>query len=705
MPTEAAFGCNLCEALCGLKVTLEGDRVLQVRGNPDDVISQGHICPKGVALKELYEDPDRLRQPMLRGADGAFEPIGWDEAMELAASKLRAIRDLHGKNAIALYAGNPSAHSHRAALGVQTLTTALGTQNRYDANSQDSAPRLFASAQMYGNPLMVPVPDVDRCDLLVLLGTNPAVSNGSMVVLGDARKRLRAIRERGGEIVIIDPRRSETAAWADQHLFIKPGGDAALLLALIHVAFTDGPLDRAEIDRVATGRRELEALAARFAPERVEGVTGVSAADIRALGRKLARTRRAAVYGRIGTCQNRFGPTASWLIDALNLVTGHLDTEGGSMFPTPAADGRPLGQYVVGDRFGKWRSRVRGLPEFLGALPSAVMAEEIETPGRGQIRALITVAGNPVMSVPNGPRLAKAIEGLEFVVAVDPYLNETTKRAHLVLPPRHVFETGSFEFLLLGFGVRNWVRYSPPIVPARAQSRDDWEILFELSVRYTTGSSLAGRVAQRQGASIPDRVMDALMLASRSGLSMKKLAAQPNGVDLGALKPGQLHKLPTWDGKVQLAPKPLADDVARLEQWVDSRRDGGLELIGRRDLRSNNSWMHNLPLLAKGPDRSRLFINPADARARGISEGDAVKIASRAGAVLTHAHVTDEVMTGVVSLPHGFGHQEVKESLRIAGSLEGSSANVLTDETFVEPVIGTSILNGVPVEVTRASEA
>jgi anaerobic selenocysteine-containing dehydrogenase len=701
MAEVRTFSCNLCEALCGMRVSVEDNRVTGIRPDPDDVFSRGHICPKGPALRELLDDPDRLRTPVRRVGAG-WEPVGWDAALSEIAARIRDVRARHGRDAVGFYVGNPTVHSHRAALGAQLFTAALGSKNRFDPNSQDSAPRLFACMQVYGDVAAIPVPDLDRTDYLLLLGANPVASNGSMMALGDARARLRGVRERGGRVVLIDPRRTETAAIADAHHFIRPGGDAALLLSLLHVLFAEGLVDEARVDRVATGLAAVRAIAARFPPERVAAAVGVPAATVRDIARELAGARRAVVYGRVGTCQNPFGPAASWLIEVLNVVTGNFDREGGVMFAEPAADVGRLARLFLGDSYARFRSRVRGLPELLGALPSAVMAEEMETPGPGRIRAFVSFAGNPVLSTPNGERLARAIEGLELVVAIDPYVNETSRLAHLILPPAHVFEVGNYDLILLGLAVRNVAKYSPPILARAPGARDDWEILSELSARVLGLPEPAARALGRATRDLPDHVVDLLLRVGPHRLSLAALRNAPHGIDLGPLRPSGGRRVRTPGGRVRLAPEVFVNDAPRIERWLDARADGGLVLIGRRHLRSNNSWMHNLPSLTKGPSRAALLMHPADAGRLGLSGGECVRVKSRVGEVTVRLAVTDEIMPGVVSMPHGFGHAPAAGTLRVAGALEGASANALTDELLVEPIVGASILNGVPVTVEKA---
>ncbi len=701
MTSVRFFGCNLCEAMCGLKVTLEGDRVREVRGDPDDVFSHGHICPKGVAMKDLHDDPDRLRTPMRRTKTG-FVPVSWDEALFESAARLSDLQARHGRDAVAFYIGNPTVHSHRASLGVQTLALALRTKNLYNPNSQDSNPRLFACMQVYGDALSVPVPDVDRTDLLVMLGANPIASMGSMWALGDARARLQSVRRRGGRLVLFDPRRTETASICDEHHFIRPASDAAFLLALLHVLFEERLVDLEALDTIATGRRALARRARAFSPERVARATGIPADVTQRLARELARTPRAAVYGRLGTCQTEFGPLTSWLIEALNVVGGHFDREGGVMFPLPAADVSTLTRHLLPRTHGRWRSRVRGLPEFLDALPSAAMAEEMETPGPGQIRGLVCFAGDPVLSTPNGPRLARAIEKLDFTLAVDFYLNETSRRADLVMPPAHIFESGNYELVLGAFTARPFARYSPPILAPAAASetnagaRDDWEILSELAGRLVgPNGPRFGAWVRRAGAKAPEAVVNLLLRTGRYRLSLAELAEHPHGKDLGPLVPAARERVHTGDRRVHLAPDVFLADLPRLERWLDADA-APLVLVGRRHMRSNNSWMHNLKPLVKGPSRAQLLMHPLDAAAHGVKTKSRVRVRSRAGELVADVEVTDDVRPGVVSLPHGFGH--VAGGLKLAGAL-GPNVNAITDDQTVEPVLGNSILSGLAVEV------
>lgn len=598
----------------------------------------------------------------------------------------------------------------------QALLAALGTRNRFDANSQDSNPKIFAAMQMYGDGLSITVPDIDRVGVMVMLGANPAASMGSTMALGDVRTRLRGVRERGGRVVLFDPRRTESAALCDEHHSLRPGSDAALLLGLLCALFDTGRVDAPALDARARGAAELRALAARFPPERVAACTGVDAAVVRRLAAELVGTPRAVLYARVGVCQNEHGVLATWLVECVNLVTGNFDRPGGMMFARPAADIGPLARMLLGNEWGRYRSRVRGLPELAGSLPSAVMAEEMETPGRGQVRGFVTFAGNPVLSTPNGPRLAAALAKLEFMVSVDHDLNPTTRHAHLVLPPVSALERSHFALLMHTVAVRNTVKYSPPVLDRAPGSLDDYEILTELAARVAgrrTSAGVAGRAVTRaMRAARPDldTFVDVLLRAGpygdrfapgRDGLTLAKVRAAVHGIDLGALEPAGRAKVRTPDGRVDLMPSVYADAIPHLERWIDAPRPA-LVLIGRRHLRSMNSWLHNASSLVKGRDRTALWLHPDDARARGVADGDRVRVSSRAGRVETHARVTDEVMAGVASMPHGFGQAAGDGAERVAGALGGVNVNALTDETAVEPILGDSILNGVPVAVERA---
>jgi anaerobic selenocysteine-containing dehydrogenase len=728
--------CPLCEAGCGLELTVSDGSVERIRGDADDVFSRGFVCPKGASLKELHDDPDRVRTPLVRDAGDALRPASWDEAFAEIDRRLNAIWEAHGRQALGLYFGNPSAHNLSELIYGRVLAKALQTRNIFSASTVDQYPKQMASALMFGNGATVAVPDVDRTDHLLILGANPLASNGSLLTAPDMRGRLRAIRARGGKVVVVDPRRTRTAREADEHHFIRPGSDALLLFAVAHTLFDEGLTDVGVLAPHVAGIDEVRELAEGFVPEEVADACGIASGAIRRMARELAAAPRAAVYGRIGTTTQRFGTTASWLVDVLNILTGNLDRPGGAMFPRPAAGssntaGEPgRGR---GARFGRWQSRVRGLDEVFGELPVACLAEEIETPGDGQIRALLTVAGNPVVSTPNSERLAAALDGLDFMVSVDIYVNETTRHADVILPGPSPLQRSHYDLALLGFAVRNVANYSPPALERDPQVPEEWETLLRLA-GIATGQGpaadvaaidrfVAYEVARRQASDPssglygrdpeellaeleprvgPERILDLQLRGGPYRMTLAELEAAPHGIDFGPLEPRMPEVLRTPSGQIELAPEPLVADVARLQAALSEPVNGTMTLVGRRELRSNNSWMHNLPTLVRGKERCTALVHPDDAERLGLADGEEAVVRSRAGEIVVPVEVTDEVMPGVVSIPHGWGHDLPGVSLGVAGEHAGTNTNVLADELVVEPLSGTAVLNGIPVELEPA---
>src|SRR6478609_4188392 len=707
--------CPFCEATCGLEVSYEDGRITKVRGDADDVFSKGFLCPKGVSLKELHDDPDRLRTPMIRTADGTFREASWDEALALVAEKLPPLLDAHGRDACAVYLGNPAAHGLAPTLYGRPLLKAIGTKNIFSASTVDQYPKQMAAALMFGTGTSIPIPDIDRTDFLLVLGANPLASNGSLMTAPDVRGRLRAIRSRGGKIVVVDPRRTRTAKEADEHLFIRPGTDALLLFALVHVIFEEG-LD-APVEHLA-GLDQVRELARDFTPEAACVATGIDAETIRLLARELAAAPTAAVDGRIGTTTQVFGTTASWRVAVLNAITGNLDRPGGAMFTRAAAGAsNSHGQSGSGRgvTFGRWTSRVRGLGEIFGELPVATLSDEIETPGEGQVRALITIAGNPVVSTPNADRLNAALESLDFMVSVDIYVNETTRHADVILPSPSPVEKPHYDIPFYFFSVRNIANFSPPLMDPPEGMLHEWETLLALTaIAAGQGpdadlealddfiAAEAGRVnGVEPDASLrgPERLLDMLLRAGPYDLTLADLRAAPHGIDLGALEPRLPEVLRTPSGQIELAPEPIVADVPRLRAAMGEHVNGGMVLVGRRDLRSNNSWMHNLPLLVSGPERCTAWLHPDDVARFGLADGEHVRVSSRAGSIELPFETTEDVMPGVVSIPHGWGHTAGGARLRVAADHAGVNSNVLADETLLDPVSGNAVLNGIPVEV------
>jgi anaerobic selenocysteine-containing dehydrogenase len=705
--TTRLHTCTLCEAACGLAVEVEAGRVRSVRGDALDPFSRGHVCPKAAALPDVIEDPDRIREPLRRVGD-RFEPVSWKVALDEIGGRLAAIRKRHGCNAVGVYLGNPSVHSLGAMIGLQLFGHALGTRAQFSATSLDQLPQMLAALEVLGHQLRLPIPDVDRTQFLLIIGANPLASNGSLMTAPGIRARLEALRARGGRLVVVDPRRTETADMADLHLPIRPGTDALLLLAMIQVLFAEGLVALGRLAAFTDGLETLREAASRFTPERVAPRTGIAAETIRTLARDFAASPSAVAYGRVGACTQEFGGLTAWLLLALDVVTGNLDREGGAMLTRPAADVTKLGRR---GHFALWRSRVRGLPEFGGELPAATLAEELDTPGEGQVRGLMTFAGNPVLSSPNGARLERALAGLECFVAVDIYRNETTRYAHFILPTPVGLERDHYDLVFYLLSVRNAARYVRAAVPPPPGVRGELELLVDLALAIRKHGG--GRPGLRGGLSLrlarllgERRLLDRLLRAGpyrRShGMSLATLVANPHGMDLGPLVPALPERLATPDRRLHLAPPLFVADLARLEATLAAPAPAGLVLIGRRELRSNNSWMHNSRRLVKGPARCVLMMSPEDARAHGVSEGDRVRVSSRVGSVVVPVEVTTEVAAGVVCLPHGYGHDRPGTALGVARDAAGASINDLTDEAQVDALSGTAVLSGVPVSVARA---
>ncbi|WP_406235258.1 molybdopterin-dependent oxidoreductase [Nocardia sp. NBC_01009] len=715
--------CPLCEAVCGLEITLDPDNhVTSVRGDRQDPFSKGFICPKGASFGHLDEDPDRLTEPMIRDrATGTWRTASWSEAFDLIAERFPAIVAEHGNQSVALYLGNPNAHTVAGALYAPVLIRALGTKNFYSASTADQMPKQVASGLMFGDPLTVPVPDLDRTDYLLMLGANPLESNGSLCTAPDFPGRLKAMRNRGGRFVVVDPRVTRTAKLADEHLFIRPGSDAYLLFGIVHTLFAQNLTD-VRVD--VSGLDDVRAAAADFTPEVASARTGVPAETVVRLAQELAAAPTAAVYARIGTCTAEFGTLTQWLVDVINVLTGNLDSPGGAMFANAAAGGiartKPF-------RTGRWASRVRELPEAMGELPVATLADEITTPGQGQVRAVITVAGNPVLSAPSGARLDVAFAQLEFMVSVDRYLNETTRHADVILPPPRPVQSPHYDFALLQFAVRNYARYSRPLVPLGDRPS-------EAGVIARLAAALTGRPHDGTGGQDPLTAVDELVIAGtlhKAGLADRRpeligdnsteqridmmlrlgpygewnggtlnlqvLLDNPHGIDLGALQPRLPGALRTASTRVELAPQELLDDVVRMRGRLDDAAPD-LVLIGRRQLRSNNSWMHNIATLVSGSNKCTLHINPADVARLGLGDNAVVK--SAAGSLTVPLEPTDAIMPGVVSLPHGWGHTDSTQA--VARDHAGVNANVLTDDSVVDVPSGNAVFNGVPVTVTPA---
>ncbi len=698
--------CNLCEAICGLELTIEdgpnGARtVTAVRGNENDPLSRGHICPKGVAIADIYSDPDRLRRPVRRigtGASARWEEISWDEAFDAVADGLASAINQHGKDALGIYLGNPSVHSLGALTHGLGLIKSFRTRNKFSATSVDQLPHQLLSYLMYGHQLLLPVPDIDRTQYFLVFGGNPMASNGSLMTVPDFPGRLRELKARGGRMVVFDPRRTETAKVASEHVFVRPGTDAWVLLAMLNTLFDEG---LTQPPTYVDGLDQVAQLVAPYTPERAEAASGVPAESIRRIAREFASADGAAAYGRIGVSTAEFGTVCHWAIQLLNIVTGNLDRVGGTLLTNPAID--VIGMGLVGrGHVDRYRSRVRDFPEFGGELPVSVLREEIETPGEGQIRAMLTLAGNPVLSTPDGAALDRAFGTLDFMASVDFYINETTRHADVILPPTSALERDHYDLIFHVLAVRNTARFTPAIFPKGRDQRHDWQIFREVTNRtmrrLDAKPPLGKRISTKvQLAMSPTRLIG-ILLAKGRRTSLRALRANPAGVDLGALQDGQLPgRLMSKTKRIDAVPPLVVQDLARLDAQELPSGDE-LLLIGRRHQQNCNSWMHNSERLTKGQPRHQLLVHPADLAERNILDGTTVKVSSRVGTVEVEVKATDDMMPGVVSLPHGYGHQKDGVQLARASQVDGVSINDLTDPDRLD-ISGNAALSGVPVRI------
>ena len=741
--------CNLCEAMCGIAIQVESNKITSIKGDPDDPFSKGHICPKALALKDIQEDPDRLKQPLMKTKDG-WKAISWNRAFDLVANKAKEIQKSYGKNALGAYFGNPNTHHHGNILFLLPFIQALKTKNRFSATSNDQLPHMQANLELFGNQYLFPVPDIDHMDLFILLGSNPAASNGSLMSAPDYSARLKKICQRG-EVILIDPRKTETTKTCSEHLFIKPGTDAFLLLGILNTLFAEGLIETGRLHPHMEGIAEIQLICAEFSPEDVSKITGISSKNIAKLARKLASTPRACLFGRMGTSTQEFGGIATWLIYVINALTNHLDERGGLMFTKPAADMIEITDWLgQKGHINRYKS-VSGLPEFGGELPSSTMADQILLESDEQIKMMLVIAGNPILSSSNSQHLDEAFKSLNFMVSVDYYLNETSRYADIILPPTAPLEQSHYDLVFNLISVRNVAKYSPALFENDKNTRHDWQILLELKKRLESQDILSRakeqasyQVLKRVG---PDGLLDLILRTgpygtqlpgtsqtgrflvdavqglmpskhpirkvldlspygtpNRSlskGLCLNSLLNYPHGIDLGPLQSRLPERLYTPKKRIRLAPISYLKDMARLRKAFERQPSNELLLIGRRHVRSNNSWLHNSHRLVKGKNRCTLMIHSEDAKRAKLANGDTALVQSRVGMLYIETQITDDIMQGVISIPHGWGHSMPGTQLQVASKQPGVNLNTLSDDQFVDRLTGTAAFNGIPVSVTK----
>lgn len=687
--------CNLCEAICGLEITMNAnDEILEIRGDEKDPLSRGHICPKAIALKDVYFDKDRLKTPIKKTSTG-WQPISWEDAFTEVVSNIKSIQGEFGKNGIASYTGNPAVHNSGTLLTGPGLLKAIGSQYRFSATSADQLPHHFVSWAMFGHHMTLPVPDIDRTQLFLIIGGNPLASNGSMMTVPNVAHRLKKIQSRGGKVIVIDPRKTETAKIANEHIFIKPGTDALLLLAIIHELLWDETIGNSKKFK-QENFDDFTDFVQKYSAEKVEAQTGIAANKIKILAKELRTTKMAVVYGRMGLSTQEFGGICQWLINLINIFTTNFDKPGGAMFTDPAFSlyGAAKKGY---NPTGRFYTKTRKLPEFEGEFPVAAMAEELLH--KDGPKALITICGNPVLSTPNGNQLEKAIENLKYYVAIDIYINETTQHANIILPPTTGLEVAHYDLVFHQLAIRNTAKYSEPLFEKTIDQKHDWQIIEELKNRLLATENEPIAPSHDPVAKIDFMLKNGKY--GKNGLSIEKLIDSKHGVDLGELKSGLKSKIFTENGEINLYPFQLMDDLERLESVFNKNRKGNNDilLIGRRHVRSNNSWMHNSERLVKGNNRCTLMIHPETALKLKIENQAQVKVSSRVGSVILPLEITEDIMPNVVSMPHGYGHNKPGAELAIAKNHAGVSINDLTDELLIDKLTGNVAFSGVPVKL------
>ncbi len=744
--------CNLCEAMCGIEINHRQGQIESIKGDAYDPLSAGHICPKAVALQDIHNDPDRLRYPLLKTAAG-WEQISWDNAFNEVASRLRNIQAKHGKNAVGVYAGNPTIHNLGSMLTYMPFLQALGTQNCFSATSVDQLAPMLVALKMFGNQLLLPVPDIDRTHLMVCLGANPMASNGSLMTAPGFKRRIKALQDRGGKLIVIDPRKTETAKIADQHHFIKPGSDALLLMAVLHTLFQQDLTNSGRLRNHIQGYNIVKNMVAGFSPQRVSSHVGMTAKAIERLAVEFAKAPSACFYGRLGTSTQEFGTLTNWLMTLINTLTANLDEPGGVMFTRPAVDLAGIAN-VAGytGSFASRRSRVRKYPEFNGEFPAATLADEILTPGKGQIKAMVTIAGNPVLSLPNGGKVSQALKSLDFMVAIDFYINETTQHADIILPPTGPLEHDHYDVILNLLTVRNTAKYSTALYKPMPDSRHDWQILIELTRKLHSHSPIkwlggelqyqflnrlkvkglldlllrtgpygtppeqlpelqktfSSMIYKRFSGNILGKLLDVSPLSRHTrqrghNLSLAKLKANPHGIDLGPLMPSLPERLAHKSSAINLVPNVFMKDITRLQERLNKGSKlapDAFLLIGRRDVRSNNSWMHNSNRLTKGSNRCTALINPKDAKRLKLADGDSITISTLSGEIEIPVELSDDIMPSVICAPHGWGHNQPDTQLSVAKQHPGVSINDVTDDRFVDALTGVAAFSGQAVTVS-----
>lgn len=695
--------------MCGIEVSTEGREIVSIAGDKKNPFSEGHVCPKAIVLKDLYDDPDRIKTPLKKTVDG-WQEISWDDALDEVAESLFNVQHKHGIESIGTYLGNPNAHNMGSILFGPYFYRSLRSHNRYSATSVDQLPHHIVSRQLFGHQSQIPIPDIDNTEYFMIIGGNPLASNGSIMTVPHIKRRLKAIQSKGGKVVVIDPKKSETADMSTEHYFIKPGTDALLMLAMINKLFSSGKAKPGKLIDFAPTLPDIEQYVAEYTPTKVASLIGMSTEQIEGLVDDFCAAEKAVCYGRMGASVQAFGTLTQYLIMLFNMLTGNLDETGGMMFTQPAADLLP---HSGRGSIGNYHSRVRKLPNFAGEFPVSTLAEEMTTPGEGQIKAMVIGAGNPILTTPNGQQLDEAFANLEFVVAVDFFITETSRHANIILPPVTALERDHYDVVFHNFAVRNSAKFSPAIFPAEPNSKTDWQIYLGLAERLDKLNGMATEKYQSLWAKEPTGVVDDMLKMGQyqyegKPLSIEVLKQNPHGIDLGPLQANLPEAIYHANKLIDLKFDYFMPDLRRLNQYffADTKlefSDNSLQLIGRRHLKTNNSWMHNSKRMVKGTNnglsRCTAQIHPDDASKYNVVDKQMIKVSSRVGSIELPAELTEKIMPGVISIPHGWGHNKKGMRLQVAQENPGVSVNDLTDEMVVDELSGNAVLNGVPVQI------
>ncbi|PAL22039.1 molybdopterin-dependent oxidoreductase [Sphingopyxis sp. GW247-27LB] len=696
--------CRICTAVCGLVATVEDGKVVRARPDPDNPSSQGHACVKGISYHAVTHDPDRVTRPMKRVAPGRFEPVGWDEALNDIARRLSAIIAEHGPDAVASYQGNPPAYATDGMTGFRMFLKALGTTKIYGAGSQDTNARFTANWVLYGSPLTIDVPDVNNADFMIIFGANPLVSNGSLIFTPRVRHQLDAVAARGG-VVVVDPRCSETAA-RYEHVAIEPNSDCWLMLAMLRTLAEEGLADEAFLAARCAGWPELRAALTGIEFAEAARRTGIGVDAIKALARRLVASPRSVCYGRVGICRGPYATLANFLLSALNMVGGTFGHEGGSTFATPVLAGSDR---ATTGGYDEVRSRIGNFPSVTQFLPSAVMPDDILEPGPGQVRALLSLGGNVLLAAPGGERLRRGLEQLELSVSFDLYINEAGSYADYVLPGLTFYERADLPMVPFMSMVQPFLQYTEPVIAPVGEARSEFDtfcaILGRMGLRMPAASPEEAAAQAAGGQMRPLEVLDGAIRqgpAGAAGWSIDRLRDHPHGAMLDIPIPwGNPDKIAHADGRIHLWDDLIAGELDRLLATPPAK---GLKLLSRRDIRSHNGWLHNVDRLVRS-QKPTLHIHPDDAAAHDLADGDRAILSNRFGEIEVEVEVNADHLRGTVSYPHCFGHGS--GGWQRANRAGGANINILLGHgpDVVEAVSGTTLMDGISVELRAAQPA